>query len=198
MNSTLFWELANMVLTLVQMLLYLVGFNKYRKRLDSLTDELLARAEARKSAYQSLRDVDPAFYSYYKGLPDYLICNSNIERSRGAAFADYGRAMRRTLRSVNGYNQLQRVNLVNGLAENAVFASSVSEAMTTISERRIVDDHVLQRWQAIVSAPTNAAYRDNYDNIIKSSFGGLKAMGQGANSAGVALGTQLYQGRFFG
>lgn len=198
MNSTIFWELANMVLSLVQMLLYLIGFNKYRKRLDSLTDELLDRADTRKGAYQTLRDKDPAFFSYYKGLPSYTMCYSNIRRARGAAFADYGRAMRRSLSSVNGYTQLQRVNLVNGLAENAVFAPAVAVTMAHIAERRRVDDHVLQRWQAIVSAPTNAAHTDDYSSIIKSSFSGMKAFGQGANSAGVALGTQLYQGNYFG
>jgi hypothetical protein len=180
------------------MLLYIIGFNKYRKRLDKLTDELLDRADGRNTAYQALRDKDPAFFSYYKGLPDYNPCPSNVNRSRGAAFADYGRALRRSLKTVNGYTQLQRVNLVGGFAENAVFATAVGSVMTEIAERRRVDDHVLRRWQAIVSAPTHAAHKDDYSSIIKSSFSSMRAFGQGANSAGVALGTQLYKGNYFG
>ena len=193
MNATLFWEIVGLVLSLAQMLLYISGFNNYRSRLESLSDELTARAEARKAAYQTLRDKDPAFYSYYKGLPNYTPCQSNIERAKGAAFAHWGKQLRSSLRGINGYTQMQRVNVVGATADNAVFAPAMSRAMTQIAERRRIDDHVLQRWQAIVSAPTNPSHVADYSSIIQSSFSTMKSFGQGANSAGVTVGSLSYQ-----
>lgn len=196
MSATTFWELAGFLLSLVQMLLYIAGFNKYRKRLNSLTTELLDRADGRKVAYKDLRDKDPEFYSYYKSLPGYGECATNIQRGRGAALASYNSDLRRSVKHVNGYSQAQRVNLTNRFSENVLHAPAMSRTITQIAERRRVDDHVLQRWQAIVSAPTNPSVTADYGSIIKSSFATMGAFGQGANSAGVAVGSLAF--RIFG
>jgi len=196
MAGTVHWEIAGLVLSVAQMLMYINGFNNYKSRLNSLTDELKARADAKAAAYKTLRNKDSEFYAYYQGLPDYATCQSNIDRARGAAFASWGSQMRHSLRAVNGYAQLQKVNIANSFAENAVFAPAVARAMTEIQERKRVDQHVLNRWQAIVSAPTYPSAVTDYSSIINTSFSSLTAYGQGANSAGVAIGSSL--GKLFG
>jgi hypothetical protein len=195
-GGTVHWEIAGLVLSVAQMLMYINGFNNYKSRLNSLTDELKARADAKASAYQTLRDKDGAFYAYYQGLPDYSPCQSNIERARGSAFAGWGSNIRQSIRAVNGFSQLQKVNIVNSFAETAVFAPALNRAFTAKKERDRVDAHVLARWEAITSAPTYPSAVTDYSSIINSSFGSLNMYGQGANSAGVAIGTSL--GKLFG
>ena len=193
MNSTNFWQIAGLVLQLVQMILYIAGFIKYKERLEQWAEQLKTWADEKFEAYKTLRDRDPDFFDYYDSLPNYEICESNIQRSKGAAFADYGKAMRRSLPTVRGFSRLQKAALANHLGQNAVQASAVKRVQTTITERARQDDHILQRWQAVVNSPTNPAAHNDVSNIIKLSFNSLHAFGQGANSAGAALGTGLYR-----
>lgn len=193
MNTTNFWQVAGLVLQLVQMILYIAGFIKYKERLEELAEDLIAKADQKFSIYKTLRDRDSDFFDFYNNLPDYTECDSNIRRSKGAAFADYGKAMRRVLPSVRGFTPLQKSAVANSLGQNPVQASAIKRVQTKIAERARVDDHVLQRNQAIISSPISTSVATDVSGVIKLSFNSLYAFGQGANSAGAGLGTSLYQ-----
>lgn len=193
MNSTSFWQIASLVMALVQFILYIQGFNNYRKRLEQLAENQRQRANEKFCAYKALRDKDIEFYAYYKTLPDYEECESNIQRAKGAAFYSYGSQMRRALPTVHGYLPFQRSAIANMLGEKAVYQTAMKRVQTKIAERSRVDDHLLERWQAIVSAPTNPSGTQDYSAIIESSFKSLQAFGQGANAALSQLGVSLYR-----
>lgn len=194
-GSTNLWELAPLALSILQFVLYIAGFRKYCERLEELAEDLQVRAEERYEQYQMLRDRDPEFYAYYDGLPDYSICESNVKRSKGAAFAAYGNDLRRGYGVVRGYTPLAKVQLTGTFADNAIFNSSLHRATTLINERSRVDGHVLQRWNAIVDTPIHieGASSHNVGHIINQSFKTLRAFGQGANAAGTQLGASLYR-----
>lgn len=192
MNSTSFYELAGLVLSLAQMLLYISGFNKYKGRLESLSDELAARAERRFTMYQTLRDRNPEFYEYYQNLPGYNQCDSDVVRAKGKPMADFARNLRPALRATRGFNQMQRVTLVGAGSQAPLFTSAVARTHNVIAERNRVDAHTLERWQAIVSAPTNITNHSDMSTIVNSTFRSMKTFGQGFNSAGIAFGTSLY------
>ena len=84
---------------------------------------------------------------------------------------------------------------MGGLSEQAVSSSIVGRSIHMIAERERVDQHVLERWQAITSAPMNAAASNDVSTIIRASFRSLKTFGQGFNSAGIAFGSAFYRYR---
>lgn len=188
-----FWEILPVSLSVVQMGLYISGFSKYKGRLDDLSDDLRDRAEERYEKYKELRLRDQEFFDYYDNLPNYLECESNIKRSKGSAFAAYGRDMRRSMKVVRGYSQMNKVHLASRLAEQAVHDSSMHRAVTKINERAHVDDHVLERWNALVRAPVDIEGSSTLSvaSTINASFSTLKTFGQGFNSAGAMFGTSL-------
>ena len=170
MNTTNYWQIAGLVLSLVQFLLYIAGFIKYKDKLEDLADSLISKADEKMAAYKLLRSRDPKFFDFYCDLPLYTQCDSNIRRSKGAAFADYGKAMRRVFPTVNGYTPYQRAALAHGLGQNPVQASAVKRMQTHIAERAREDDHLLRRWQAITGSPTNVSSNMDVTPIIKQSF----------------------------
>ena len=164
------WQQVQMVASIAQFALYLIGFNKYKDRLEDLADELVSRSDEQLERYKELRGKDPEFFEYYNTLRDYETCESNIKRSRGAAAARYGEKLRSSLPTVNGYTPLQRVAVTNLLGADMAMSPAMKRTQTIIAERARQDDHELQRWQAIIAAPTNSASRNDVGNIISSSF----------------------------
>lgn len=194
MNGTTFWQIASNVMALVQLILYLEAFNEHRKRLEQLAESLRDKANEQFCAYKALRDKDIEFYSYYLNLPDYQECESNIQRAKGAAFYGYGANFRRMLPTVRGYLPQQRAALANYLGAEPIFRTAMKRVQTKIAERARVDDHVLERWQSIVSAPTNPSNTQDYGPVIESSFKSLEAFGKAANASLYQLGIGLYRG----
>lgn len=187
------WQNVQLLASISQFILYLVGFNNYKDRLEDLADEHVERSDTKTEQYKELRSHDQEYYDYYNTLPEYEVCQSSIKRSRGTALAEYGNAVRRAFGTVNGYTPLQRVSLANTLGNNIAAAPAMKRAQTLISERAREDDHILDRWQAIISAPTHPAATNDTSAIVAASFRSLGAFGQGVNSAGTAIGTQLFQ-----
>ena len=186
------WQSVQMAASIAQFVLYIAGFINYKNRLEDLADELETRSDAQFQRYKTLRDNDQKFNDFYKDLPDYETCLSNIKRARGAAASRYGEGLRRSFGTVRGYLPHQRVAIVNMLGQDMAMSPAVKRAQVCIAERSREDTHLLNRWQAIVSAPTNASVTNDVGNIIKASFTSLGAFGQGANSAGTAIGAQLF------
>jgi len=186
------WRNVQTLASIAQFALYLIGFANYKSKLEDIADDLVDRSDEALDRYKDLRSKDQAFFDYYNTLPDYEECPSNIKRARGAAASRYGERLRNSYRTINGYTPLQRVAVTNLLGADMAMSPSMKRTQTLIAERSRRDDHELQRWQAIISAPTNAAAGNDVSNIIQSSFKSLSAFGQGVNSAGVSLGTQLF------
>lgn len=191
----MFWEIAGLILQAVQLGLYLSALDQYRGKLEDLAQWLCDSADLNRDIYLSLRDSDPDFYEYYKTLPEYQLCQSAVERGKGDAFRQYGRRLRRSLRTNRGYTPLNKVHLNNVFAADALMQTAHHRATTEIKERSRVDSHVLERWSAIVGAPVGVEkyYPGATNNIIQQSFQNLRSLGQGFNSAGAAFGTQLYR-----
>lgn len=193
--GTNLWQIASLVLSVVQMGLYLAAINKYKGRLEDLAEDLCKLADAEMEKYCEFRDCDPDFYEYYKTLPDYEPCDSAIKRSKGAAFFKYGESVRRRQHSNRGYTPLAMVHWNQYHGQDAVYEAAVTRALTCINERQRRNDHVLERWSAIVNAPVGVErYSPSTLNpIINAQFKTLTQFGRGFNSAGAAFGTSLFQ-----
>lgn len=193
--STVFWQLAPLVLQIIQMIAYISAIRKYKGKLEDLADWLCECADKEAEKYMSFRDCDPDFYAYYKTLPDYEVCDSAIKRNKGESFYNYGANLRRRIRTVRGYNKFAKVHWNNMLSAQAINEAAVARAVTCIRERRRRNNHILERWSAIVSAPVAVErYQASIINgVVQSSFNSLKGYSRGFNSAGAAFGTSLFR-----
>jgi hypothetical protein len=193
--GTNFWQIASLFLSVVQLGLYISAVRKYKGRLEDLADGLCVLADTEAMKYMEFRDCDPDFYDYYKSLPDYEECQSAIKRNKGASFFKYGSNIRRRQHSNRGYTPLTMVHWNQYHGQDAVYEAAVSRALTCIKERERRNDHILERWSAIVSAPVGVErYSPGTINpIINAQFSSLKQFGRGFNSAGAAFGTSLFQ-----
>lgn len=156
---------------------------------DKSRDMALERAKA----YETLRARDKEFWEYHCNLPDYNECESNIQRSKGTAWNRYGSDLRKTRRSLNGFQRHAMVGISQHFSRTAIAESAQRRVTAKTKERARVDDHILQRWDAIISSPTNASVSVNISTAIEASFHTLGSFGKGANSAGLALGSQLWR-----
>lgn len=190
-----FWEIAPIIIQIAQMYLHLSALDTYRKKLEELADWLSMTADKERIAYESFRDADPAFYDYYKSLPDYAICKSAVKRNKGEAFYKYGAKTRRKIRTTRGFSPLSRVTVNTAFSSQAVHEAAVARAVTYIRERKRRDNHTLERWSAIVSAPVAVEryQAQAVNNITSSSFRSMKGFARGFNSAGMQLGTSLFR-----
>lgn len=195
MAATSFWQLAGMGVQLAQMLLYLASVDEYKDKLEKMAEWLAVYADDEKEKYYEMRDKDPAFYSYYKDLPDYEVCVSAIKRSKGQAFNRYGTRLRLHQRGTRGYTPWRNITLNNRFAGDAINEAAVARAVTAVTERKRHEDHILERWSAIVSAPINQeGYQASIVNgIINAQFKGFKSASRGFNSAGASFGTSLFK-----
>lgn len=191
----MFWQIASIVLQVVQLGLYITALEHYKDKLEEFADWLCDSADDNRDRYLEYRECDPDFYDYYKSLPDYTQCDSNVKRSKGAAYHGYGSRLRRSLRTTRGYTPMTKVHLNNMLSSDAIAQTALTRATQRIKERRYEDNHVLARWSAIVSAPIGVEryYTGASTTIIQESFRNLKALGQGFNSAAAAFGSQLFR-----
>ncbi len=193
--ATNLWQISGLVLSVAQAAFHYASLQKYVSRLEDLADDVTGYADAERIHYEEFREADPDFYAYYQGLPGYNVCDSNILRSKGKPFAKYGNDVRRMKRLTRGFAPLGNVHHANQVVKEIVSESAVQRAVTAVAENARVDDHVLERWSAIVSAPVGQERYSNtfYSSIINQSFESLKAHGRGFNSAGVSVGNYLYQ-----
>ena len=188
------WQVAQIALTLLQLERQISAFSDYTSKLKSLANQIGVWADSDEFNYRLLRANDIDFYNYYRGLPDYTVCQSAIDRSKGAAFAGYGSRLRRSMRTNRGYTPMANVHLNNMVSSQAIADANVTRAVRTIKEHNIVDDHVMERWSAITSAPVGVERYNagTVSSIIRESFTNIKSLGQGVNSAGAAFGQQIY------
>ena len=192
MGSTKFWEVAGLLLGVVQLTAYLIAFKSYADGLHDLADDLREKANERFAKYLTLRGKDEEFWDAAKNLPDYSACGDAVKMAKGAAFAEYAINFKRLARSVRGFTPMQKVSLVNAYSAQPLSEMHVARAITSAKQAKMGQDANTRSWAAIVSAPTNPAHSNDVSNIIQSSFSTLRAFGQGANSAGLLIGKSAY------
>lgn len=190
----MFWEIASIILQVAQLGFYITAVDKYKDKLEDLAQWLCDCAEVEREKYESFRDCDPDFYAYYKELADYAQCESNIKRNKGEAWRKYGVNLKRAVRGNRGYTPLANVYANQVLSAQPIAEIALNRASTTIRERGRVNNHILERWSAIVSAPVAVeGYQPAIvSTIIADSFKNLKGYARGFNSAGAALGNSLF------
>lgn len=185
-----FWEISGLVLSAVQLGVYIDKVGDYKEKLETYADYLETVADNNRAIYEGFRNSDPSFYSYYQGLPSYSICNSSVHRSKGASLFAYGNELRSLTQTTRGYSQLEKVHINNMAGNRFVAKSALDRGRTHIKERARQNDHTLERWAAIVSAPVGVErYQASaMNNVIESSFRSLTSASQGFNSAGISFG----------
>lgn len=189
------WQITELVASIILLQKQISAFSDYTSKLKSFAGQIGTWADEDKGHYQALRANDIDFYNYYRNLPDYTVCDSAIDRSKGAAFYRYGSQLRRGMRTNRGYTPMTNVHLNNMLSPQAVAEVAVNRSVRTIKEKNIMDDHVLERWSAITGAPVGVEryHAGATSAIISESFRNIKSLGQGINSAGATLGSQIYE-----
>ena len=190
-----FWEIAGMVLSIVQMVFYIIALNKYKDKLIELAEKFTGYAQEDEALYDEFRSADPAFYNWYMGLPNYSACEGSVQRSKGQAFLNYGETLRKSKRLNRGFTPLAPILVSSSAGDTAVRVSSMRRAASHASEETRVNDHVLSRWQAIASAPVGAEGNISgaYKPVIDSTMGSFTNAARGFNSAALAFGVNLYR-----
>lgn len=191
-----FYEIASLILSVIQMIFYLRMFREYKGKLYDLGDKLREYANADKELYQTIREFDEDFYKWYENLRDnpYRTCEARVLRSKGTAFLKYGDALREMKASNKGYTPLKMVAANAKTGNIAVRMSAVRRAASLMVEHKYEDDSVLTGWNAVVTAPVGIEgdVSRGYDSLISVYTNSMKGAGQGFNSAGAMFGTALY------
>lgn len=191
-----FYEIAGIILSVMQMVFYLRMFRKYKNKLYTLADKLRGYANTDKELYKVIRGFDNDFYNWYENLRDnpYRACSSRILRSKGAAFLKYGDALREMKASNKGYTPLKMVAANAKTGNIAVRMSALRRSASWVVEHKYEDDSVLTGWNAVITAPIGMEgdVSRGYDSLISVYTNTMKGAGQGFNSAGAMFGTALY------
>lgn len=191
-----FYEIAGIILSVMQMVFYLRLFRKYKEKLYDLADKLRGYANSDKEFYKTIRGFDEDFYRWYENLRDnpYQTCEARVLRSKGGAFLKYGDALREVKSQNKGYTPLKMVAANAKTGNVAVRMSAVRRAASLMMEHKYEDDSVLTGWNAVVTAPIGMEgdVARGYDSPITVYTNMMRGAGQGFNSAGAMFGTALY------
>lgn len=194
-SSTNYWEIAGIALSIGQMVAHLRMIKRYENKLEDYAADLHNWAYQDEGVYRDFRNEDPLFYDHYRNSPLYDVCDSAVMRASGAGYHSWGKGLRDSMRSTRGYSPLSRVHLNHLIADRSHFTSSAAMGRASIlnAERRRRDEHILERWRAIVDAPVGIERysASGMSQVISSSFKSLQAYAQGFNAAGVQLGTHI-------
>ncbi len=199
-ESTKFYELSGIMLSLIQMIVYYILYDKYVDRLEDLAKEIGdgddswgAQEEAK---YRIVRGWDVDFYNWYDEYfaKPYTRCEVDVLRAKGAAYHTLGNVMR-LARSVNrGYTPLAMVAHASRNVIAPLVNVSYNRALGHFNEERRIDVDLLNRWDSNVSRPVlREGQGVGFTPIIDYLTKGVDMFGRGFNSAGVAFGNALYQ-----
>ena len=192
-----FYEIAGLVLSVMQMVFYYKMYEKYKEKLNTLAEKLVQYGTEDEAIYRTIRNSDLNFYNWYRNLKDkirYDACNSRVSRSKGTAFLKYGDALREIKSSNKGYTPLKMVSANAKTGNIAVRMSAIRRSASWVIEHKYQDDSILTGWNAIVTAPVGVEgdVARAYDSLITSYTNQMRGAGQGFNSAGAMFGTALY------
>lgn len=199
-----FWELTQMALALVQMLIYLNLMEKYEKGLRDIAETLFecegdicgsnSLALKHRCRYFQFRDADKDFNNFYQGgIPTYSSCQKSITRGKGKAFETLGSAFRKINLANNAYTPLAMVGAVSRGTTGLMKFTGTIRALNHIAEqKRLMADDLLH-WAAIVAIPVER--EGDYAGFkvpIEAYQTSMQNYAQGFNSAGAMFGRALY------
>lgn len=201
-ETTKFWELSGLFLSLAQMVIGLENIEKYEEKLEELADVLFKCGDACPGAslavkhrcrYRELRALDSAFKAWYDAVPTYTICEQGIRRGKGLASQELGHAMRKLSRMNNGYTPLAMVGKVAAGTMGFVKATSDVRMRNYNAERkRLMNDKFLH-WNKVVSIPVEQEGNyTNFSTAIDSWRNSMMNWGQAFNTGAASFGNSLY------
>lgn len=198
-----FWELTQMALALVQMLIYLNLMEDYEDGLRKIGETLFkcgdscpgeSLAVKHRCRYFEFRDADPRFNSFYiGGVPEYNICEKGITRGKGKAYEVLGSVFRKVNMANNGYTPLAMVGAVARNTTHLLKTTGSVRALNHIAEqkRKVADE--LLHWAAIVAIPVEReGDHAGFKVPIEAYQNSMQTYANGFNSAGAMFGNALY------
>lgn len=201
-DTTKFWELSGIFLSVVQMLISLERVEKYEDKLEEMAEALFkcgddcpgeSLAVKHRCRYRELRNLDAGFNAWYDTVPRYSICESGIRRVRGGVMQEYGASMRKLSRMNDAYTPLAMVGKTAQASMSFVKATADTRALNHNAEmKRKMEDQLLH-WKKIVSIPVEQ--EGNYSNFNPAIETWQKSManwGEGFNSGASMFGRSLY------
>lgn len=194
-SSARFWQLGSMVLSIVQMILYISAMRRYYKKLNWLAEKLISWARIEEDIYfKEFRDTDPDFYDWYKMMPEYSYCPSLVNRAKGKMLREFGKGMRGLAKRASAIGPWAGIKLSSQMGYTAVSGIGIRRITNHFEELKLVDDSLLHKWEVIVTMPIGredspVGYKDIAHFYAKS----FEQFGQGFNSAGFAFGRSLYE-----
>lgn len=201
-DTTKFWELSGIFLSVVQMLISLERVRKYEEKLEEMADTLFkceddcpgeSLAVKHRCRYREFRNLDAGFNAWYDTVPTYDVCDSGIRRGKAVVSQELGGSMRKLVRMNNGYTPLAMVGKVAQGSMGFVKATASIRAQNHNAEmKRKMEDQLLH-WKMIVSIPVEQ--EGNYANFnpaIKTWQDSMANWGQGFNSGAAMFGTSLH------
>lgn len=195
-GQTGFWEIAQLALSVAQMVFYIKALDEYKTKLEDMGAKMEGYADSDRANYALYRGADPSFYNYYLGLPDYHVCESNVQRARGRVVNKYGESVRKFKKTLRrGFTPLSTITYNSYVGHTIPQSMSAERAIIYTQEQNRADEHVANRWSAIASAPAGneGNLAAGYQGVIQSFQNSMNRAGIGFNSAGAAFGTSLYK-----
>lgn len=202
-----FWELTQIALAVVQMIIYLDLMEDYEDGLRKIGETLfkcdqdcetdpkeLSLSVKHRCRYFEIRGWDSAFNNIYtNGVPNYSICEKGITRGKGKAYEVLGSVFRKVNMANNGYTPLAMVGAVARNTTHLLKTTGSVRALNHIAEqkRKVADE--LLHWAAIVAIPVER--EGDYAGFkvpIEAYQNSMQTYANGFNSAGAMFGNALY------
>lgn len=195
LDAAKFWQLASIVLSILQMYLYCEAMEDYYTKLNELAEKLISWARDEEDIYfKEFRDCDPDFYDWYRMMPEYNYCPSIVNRSKGKMLREFGKGMRALEKHASATSPWSGINAASRLGYVTVPGVGLRRTMNHFDELKLVDDTLVRKWETIVTMPIGR--EDNpvaYKDIAQLYSQSFQQFGQGVNSAGFAFGRSLYE-----
>lgn len=194
-SAARFWQLGSMVLSIVQMILYISAMQDYYKKLKWLADKLISWARDEEDIYfKEFRDCDPDFYDWYRLMPEYSYCPSLVNRAKGRALREFGKGMRTLEKRASQSTPWAGISVASRMGYTSVPYIGIRRITSHFEELKLVDQTLLHKWETIITMPIGredspVGYKDIAHFYAKS----FEQFGQGFNSAGFAFGRSLYE-----
>lgn len=194
-SAARFWQLGSMVLSIVQMILYISAMQDYYKKLKWLADKLISWARDEEDIYfKEFRDCDPDFYDWYRLIPEYSYCPSLVNRVKGRALREFGKGMRGAEKRASQVSPWAGINAASKLGYAFVPRIGFRRIANHFEELKLVDETLLHKWEAVITMPIGREDSPvGYKDIAQFYSQSFQQFGQGINSAGFAFGRSLYE-----
>lgn len=137
-----------------------------RKRLSAIAFTSLEKAENLFAAFMELREYDQQVYDYLKALPQYEICDDNIQRGRITGHLQHAQLLKRGVFGHSRYNCGNREEAISLALSQGLIAAGENMVNAHIYEELLQDGYDQLRW---TSLSTSAAFNEFNPTSVFSS-----------------------------